>query len=152
MAGCHQVDSCGTEKNISLFADLLNASGVPVLLENCHEGAPTRMGDGSVSPSARLSCYPPLHPHPPSSPLLKHLLKGEGGCSRMTVSPTARSVRCDMNLFRTSKDIRPTYGGHALSCTPLPCSQRFTPQRVASPPHKGLHCALPYPHPLLAVL
>ena len=61
-----KVDGCGTEGNVSLFAELLNQSGVPVLLENCHQGQPTREADGSV--------------------------------------------RCDMNLFRTSKDIRPTYG------------------------------------------
>lgn len=61
-----KVDGCGTEGNVSLFAELLNQSGVPVLLENCHQGQPTREADGTV--------------------------------------------RCDMNLFRTSKDIRPTYG------------------------------------------
>ena len=79
--------TAGTEGNVSLFAELLNRSGVPVLLEcvapfvlvhpqisrrrrapdrNCHRGTPTRGADGSV--------------------------------------------RCDMNLFRTSKDIRPTFG------------------------------------------
>ena len=29
----------------------------------------------------------------PSTSLLKYLLKGQGGCSRMTVSPTARCIR-----------------------------------------------------------
>ena len=61
-----KVDGCGTEKNVSLFAEIFNKSGTPVLLENCHEGAPRRRSDGSV--------------------------------------------QCEMNVFRTSADIRPTYG------------------------------------------
>ena len=61
-----KVDSCGAQKNVSEYAALFNASGVQVLLENCHEGVPVRTPGGTV--------------------------------------------HCPMNLFRTSSDIRPTYG------------------------------------------
>ena len=34
---------------------------------------------------------------PPSPSILKHLLKGEGGCGRMTVSPTALGTDADVH-------------------------------------------------------
>jgi hypothetical protein len=61
-----KVDGCGAQKNFSEYAPLFNATGVKVLLENCHEGQPVREADGTV--------------------------------------------HCPMHLFRTSADIRPTYG------------------------------------------
>ena len=61
-----KVDGCGAEKNVSKYAELLNATGTPVLLENWHNGSPKRDASG----------------------------KGD----------------CPMHLFRTSKDIRPTFG------------------------------------------
>ncbi len=36
-----KLDGCGDEKNVTLFAALFNASGKPVLIENCHNGNPT---------------------------------------------------------------------------------------------------------------
>eukprot|EP00051_Salpingoeca_urceolata_P019433 m.283926 g.283926 ORF g.283926 m.283926 type:complete len:431 (-) comp19421_c0_seq10:29-1321(-) len=64
-----KLDGCGIEKNITLYSQLFNATGVPVMLENCHNGnptTPTRLSDGSVD--------------------------------------------CPMNFFRSSTDIRPTFG------------------------------------------
>jgi hypothetical protein len=72
-----KVDSCGIQKNITLFAELLNRSGHHVLLENCH-----------LSPKADPD------PKDPSKML------------------------CPGNFFRSSADIRPTYGsiiGNLLS-------------------------------------
>ena len=38
-----KVDSCGVQKNVSEYAALFNTSGRgAVLLENCHEGTPSR--------------------------------------------------------------------------------------------------------------
>ena len=65
--GSLKVDGCGPLGNVSDFAARLNASGTPVLIENCHNGRPTR--DAATG-----------------------------------------AVRCDMHLFRTSADIRPTFG------------------------------------------
>lgn len=39
--GSIKLDGCGVEKNITLFSELFNKSGVPVMLENCHNGNPT---------------------------------------------------------------------------------------------------------------
>lgn len=49
--GSIKLDGCGIEKDISVFASLFNASGTPVMLENCHNGNPTyatRAVDGTV--------------------------------------------------------------------------------------------------------
>ena len=61
------IDFPGAQKNFSQYAALFNATGVRVLLENCHEGAPARHAGSD-------------------------------------------QVHCPMHLFRTSGDIRPTYG------------------------------------------
>jgi hypothetical protein len=34
-----KLDGCGEFRNLSLWAELLNATGVPVMIENCHWGA-----------------------------------------------------------------------------------------------------------------
>ena len=36
-----KLDGCGNEKNVSYYAELFNASGQPVMIENCHNGNPT---------------------------------------------------------------------------------------------------------------
>lgn len=41
-----KVDGCGSQKNFSRYAPLFNATGKPVLLENCHNGRPTAPGGG----------------------------------------------------------------------------------------------------------
>ena len=35
-----KIDACGTSHNVSLYADLLNATGRPVRIENCHNSWP----------------------------------------------------------------------------------------------------------------
>jgi alpha-galactosidase len=32
-----KIDSCGAQKNMTLYADLMNATGEPYLIENCHQ-------------------------------------------------------------------------------------------------------------------
>ena len=34
----YKLDSCGGQKDIALWGSLLNTSGAPVLIENCHNG------------------------------------------------------------------------------------------------------------------
>ena len=65
-----KLDGCGIEKNVTLFSELFNKTGRPVLIENCHNGNPV---------------YP----------------VSQGG---------AGEVDCPMNFFRSSTDIRPTFG------------------------------------------
>ena len=59
----------------------------------------------------------------PSASILKHLLKGEGGCSRMTVSPTARHCL----LLRPG--VRPH---HRQGGRPVPWLRRRRPGRCAA--------------------
>ena len=85
--------TAGTEGNVSLFAELLNRSGVPVLLE-CVSRAPFVTTLVGAHKSHADVAGPP-----------------DRNCHRGTPTRAADgSVRCDMNLFRTSKDIRPTFG------------------------------------------
>lgn len=51
-----KVDSCGVQKNVSEYAALFNTSGKgAVLLENCHEGTPSRdTKTGSVTCNMNL--------------------------------------------------------------------------------------------------
>ena len=63
--GSIKLDGCGVTKNITKYAELFNKTGVPIMLENCHNGNPT---------------YP------------------------------ASRGACPMNFFRSSTDIRPTFG------------------------------------------
>lgn len=62
-----KIDGCSKQHNTSLFRSLLNASGVPVLIENCHDEG---------NPVAPISA---------------------GGCP-------------DFHMYRSSTDIRNTYG------------------------------------------
>jgi alpha-galactosidase len=46
-----KVDGCGNEPNMTAWAAALNATGVPLLLENCNDGSPfrpTKRPDGSI--------------------------------------------------------------------------------------------------------
>jgi len=45
-----KIDGCSAEKNISLWAELLNATGQPVLIENCHNGPEPQKGDANYCP------------------------------------------------------------------------------------------------------
>eukprot|EP00938_MAST-03A_sp_MAST-3A-sp1_P001451 g1451.t1 len=36
-----KLDGCGDQKNVTHYAKLFNESGVPVMIENCHNGLPT---------------------------------------------------------------------------------------------------------------
>lgn len=65
-----KLDGCGNQKNVTHYAQLLNATGKRVLIENCHNGNPT---------------YPSRH-------------------------EKTGKVDCPMNFFRSSTDIRPTFG------------------------------------------
>ena len=56
--------------------------------------------DGPDEPSARLCHFADIF----SPSLLKRLLKGEGGASRMTVSPTARPDPAKCVLVRLAPD------------------------------------------------
>lgn len=60
-----KVDGCGAQHSVKEYSDLFNKTETKVLIENCHEGTPSRSASG---------------------------------------------VECPMHLFRTSDDIRPTYG------------------------------------------
>jgi len=33
-----KIDSCGAQKNMTLYYELFNASGIPLVIENCHQG------------------------------------------------------------------------------------------------------------------
>eukprot|EP01051_Picozoa_sp_SAG22_P001574 SAG22_NODE_63_length_23302_cov_17.506551_6_plen_205_part_00 len=48
-----KIDSCGAQKNMTLYAELFNATGKPIVIENCHQGQsfpdggdPGEMGEG----------------------------------------------------------------------------------------------------------
>ena len=48
-----KIDSCGSQKNMTLYAELFNATGKPIVTENCHQGQnftdggdPGQMGPG----------------------------------------------------------------------------------------------------------
>ncbi len=46
-----KIDGCGNEPNMTAWATALNATGVPLMLENCNDGSPfrpTRAPDGTV--------------------------------------------------------------------------------------------------------
>jgi hypothetical protein len=82
-----KLDGCGDQHNTSLFAALFNASGTPVLIENCHDE------------------------QTPQRPI------AEGGCP-------------DYHTYRTSTDIRNTYGSwllNAYSVEPYAASGRSGP-------------------------
>ena len=32
-----KIDSCGAQKNMTLYAELFNATGKPIMIENCHQ-------------------------------------------------------------------------------------------------------------------
>ena len=33
-----KIDSCGVQRNMTLYAELFNRTGRPILIENCHQG------------------------------------------------------------------------------------------------------------------
>ena len=33
-----KIDSCGAQKNMTLYASLFNETGKPIVIENCHQG------------------------------------------------------------------------------------------------------------------
>ena len=33
-----KIDSCGAQRNMTLYAELFNETGCPILIENCHQG------------------------------------------------------------------------------------------------------------------
>ena len=33
-----KIDSCGAQRNMTLYAELFNATGRPIMIENCHQG------------------------------------------------------------------------------------------------------------------
>jgi hypothetical protein len=41
-----KLDSCGAQKNLSLYYDLFNATGKPTMVENCHQGGDPPRNDG----------------------------------------------------------------------------------------------------------
>jgi len=41
-----KLDSCGAQKNLSLYYDLFNATGKKTLIENCHQGGDPPRSDG----------------------------------------------------------------------------------------------------------
>ena len=50
-----KIDSCGAQRNMTLYAQLFNRTGRPILIENCHQGQnftdggdPDQMGPGGV--------------------------------------------------------------------------------------------------------
>ena len=59
-------DSCGAQKNMSLYASLFNKTGKPIVIENCHQGQNfTDGGDpGQMGPG-----WCPCAPNPPACAL-----------------------------------------------------------------------------------
>jgi hypothetical protein len=84
-----KIDGCGDQHNTSLFAALFNDSGIPMLIENCHDE------------------QAPLKPI------------AEGGCP-------------DYHTYRTSTDIRNTYGSWLLNA--------YSVERFASSGRSGPTC------------
>ena len=41
-----KLDSCGAQKNLSLYYELFNATGRKTLIENCHQGGDPPRSDG----------------------------------------------------------------------------------------------------------
>jgi hypothetical protein len=96
-----KIDSCGAQKNMTLYGELFNASGTAIEIENCHQGRNLTDG-GNPGQSARRclkrcarACAParerPSVPHPPQLRPRPRIAVGDGWCP--------------YNTFRTSGDI-----------------------------------------------
>ena len=59
-------DSCSMFHNLTKWAELINATGRPVLIENCHQGAYT------PGMQQWQGCAPPLPPLPLPQDLVDH--------------------------------------------------------------------------------
>ena len=75
-----KLDGCGEFKNLSYFAELMNASGRPILVEDCHWG-----GDGPGD-------------------------WGDGGRLNQGPNKVPPDKWCPFNFFRTSGDIQNNWG------------------------------------------
>jgi hypothetical protein len=85
-----KLDGCGEFRNMTVFAELMNMSGRPILVEECHGGHPDGPGDwGDGSPSGWVPGVPNLNQGHNQVPAEKW---------------------CPMNFFRTSSDIRANWG------------------------------------------
>jgi alpha-galactosidase len=85
-----KLDGCGVQRNITEYARLFNQTGVPVMLENCHNH----------------------HPY------------------NATRDPVTKMVDCPMNFFRTSTDIRPTFGSILIN---LQTTSKFNGEGLTGP-------------------
>eukprot|EP00039_Didymoeca_costata_P010223 m.137037 g.137037 ORF g.137037 m.137037 type:complete len:602 (-) comp14743_c0_seq4:85-1890(-) len=91
-----KLDSCGQFRNLSYWAKLLNATGKPILIENCHQGMTVPCGE---PPLSSTSCgWPDDNPNkmlPPLGPT------EEGYCSG-----TTSVSNCPYHLYRSSGDVQ----------------------------------------------
>ena len=60
-----KIDSCGSQKNMTLYAELFNATGKPIVTENCHQGQNFTDGGDPVTgsgifPGSVSACTCPL--------------------------------------------------------------------------------------------
>ena len=85
-----KIDGCGPSHNLTEWAALLNATGRPIMIENCHDST---NGDGSK-------------PGPPGFP------RWENGVAGGT-------LECPMNFWRVSQDIQSHWGSiiHNINMT-----------------------------------
>lgn len=90
-----KLDSCGQFRNLSRWADLLNATGKPILIENCDQGMTVPCGN---DPNKAGACGQRI---PPGTPFGAPV---ENGCSGTT--PVSN---CPYNLYRTSGDVAPNW-------------------------------------------
>ncbi len=86
-----KLDSCGQFRNLSRWAELLNATGKSILVENCDQGMTVPCGD---HPDEEGACGQRI---PPGTPFGAQV---ENSCSGTT--PVSN---CPYNLYRTSGDV-----------------------------------------------
>jgi alpha-galactosidase len=97
-----KLDGCGEFLNLTWWAELLNATGRPIMIENCHWGGTTPGGvhDEVLSEEVRLAKKK------------KGLSSQVGGPSQSDAPCTGTTLPsdCPYNFFRTSGDISSNWG------------------------------------------
>ena len=98
-----KIDSCGAQKNMTLYASLFNETGKPIVIENCHQGQnftdggdPGQMGPGwcPCAPSPLACALPPDDGQLAGRPWLRML-----PAIRSEMSSTGRGLGAQVQLL-----------------------------------------------------
>ena len=100
-----KLDGCGEFKNLTVFAELMNKTGKPILVEDCHWGhdGPGDWGDGGhLNQGPNQVPADKWCPFNVSAALIKHV--------RVLLQPFPLTRRLLAQFFRTSGDIGASWG------------------------------------------